>query len=74
MRALRARVSLRDMTHVSRPPLTTLDGHEIGRFAFGCMQFGGRADAQASSDMYAACREAGLRHFDTAWLYTDGAS
>ncbi|WP_417839170.1 aldo/keto reductase [Tritonibacter scottomollicae] len=62
------------MTQTSRPPLTTLDGHDIGRFAFGCMQFGGRADAQASAEMFAACRASGLRHFDTAWVYTEGAS
>lgn len=42
--------------------------------AFGCMQFGGRADAAASRAMYDACRAAGIRHFDTAHVYTDGQS
>ena len=42
--------------------------------AFGCMQFGGRADATASRAMYDACRAAGIRHFDTAHVYTDGQS
>lgn len=42
--------------------------------AFGCMQFGGRADAQAARAMFDAARAAGLTHFDTAHVYTDGAS
>lgn len=54
--------------------LRTLDGNAIGRFAFGTMQYGGRADRAASDAMYADCRSAGLRHFDTAFVYTDGAS
>jgi aryl-alcohol dehydrogenase-like predicted oxidoreductase len=54
--------------------LTTLSGQRPARFAFGCMQFGGRADARASREMFDACRAAGLRHFDSAWVYTDGAS
>ncbi|KUP93180.1 aldo/keto reductase [Tritonibacter horizontis] len=62
------------MTQSPRPPLTTLDGQPIGPFAFGCMQFGGRADHSASAEMFAACRDAGLRHFDTACGYTEGAS
>ncbi len=44
------------------------------RFAFGTMQFGGRADAQQSAEMFHACWNAGIRHFDTAWVYTDGQS
>ena len=36
------------------------------------MQFGGGADAVASAAMYAAAREAGINHFDTAVGYTDG--
>ncbi|OIQ31856.1 MAG: aldo/keto reductase [Alphaproteobacteria bacterium MedPE-SWcel] len=62
------------MTQTARPPLSTLDGQPIGRFAFGCMQFGGRADEAASAAMFADCRAAGLRHFDTAYVYTKGAS
>lgn len=42
--------------------------------AFGCMQFGGRADPAASRALYDACRAAGLSHFDTAHGYTDGQS
>lgn len=42
--------------------------------AFGAMQCGGRADATQSMAMFHACFDAGLRHFDTAWIYTDGAS
>lgn len=42
--------------------------------AFGCMQFGGRADAAASRAMFDAARAAGISHFDTAHVYTDGAS
>ncbi len=42
--------------------------------AFGAMQCGGRADAAQSMAMFAACHAAGLRHFDTAWVYTDGRS
>ena len=38
------------------------------------MQFGGRADEAASREMYEACRAAGLTFFDTAHVYTDGAS
>lgn len=42
--------------------------------AFGCMQFGGRADAAASRALFDACRAAGVTHFDTAHVYTDGQS
>ncbi|SCZ51078.1 aldo/keto reductase [Epibacterium ulvae] len=54
--------------------LTTPSGASHGQYVFGTMQFGGRADATASREMFEACRTAGLRHFDTAWLYTDGQS
>ncbi|MBB95677.1 MAG: aldo/keto reductase [Rhodobacteraceae bacterium] len=54
--------------------LRTTDGTPAGRFAFGTMQFGGTADAAASRAMFEACRAAGIVHFDTAYLYTDGAS
>ncbi len=46
----------------------------LSPLAFGCMQFGGRADAQASRAMYDAARAAGITHFDTANIYTDGQS
>ena len=54
--------------------LTSPDGTPASRFAFGTMQFGGRADAAQSGEIYAACRAAGITHFDTAWVYTDGRS
>ncbi|WP_293572648.1 aldo/keto reductase [Phaeobacter sp.] len=54
--------------------LISLDGTPASALAFGTMQFGGRADAQQSAQMFAACRAAGLTHFDTAWIYTDGHS
>lgn len=53
---------------------TTPDGTPVSRFAFGAMQFGGRADAAQSRAMYDAARAAGITHFDTAWAYTEGAS
>ena len=42
--------------------------------AFGCMQFGGRADEAASRAMYDAARAAGVTEFDTAHGYTEGNS
>ncbi|WHZ34499.1 aldo/keto reductase [Sagittula sp. MA-2] len=54
--------------------LTTISGDTPARFAFGTMQFGGTADERASAEMFEACRAAGIRHFDTAYVYTDGAS
>ncbi|MBE1284340.1 MAG: aldo/keto reductase [Rhodobacteraceae bacterium] len=54
--------------------LTTPDGTPSSPFAFGTMQFGGRADANQSVEMYRDSRAAGITHFDTAYLYTDGVS
>lgn len=54
--------------------LSSLDGTPASRLAFGTMQFGGRADAVASRAMFEACMDAGITHFDTAHVYTDGAS
>ncbi|KUJ76203.1 aldo/keto reductase [Ruegeria marisrubri] len=54
--------------------LTTPDGTPASRFVFGTMQFGGRADARESRAMFDACRAAGITHFDTAFVYTDGQS
>ncbi|MDD9720486.1 aldo/keto reductase [Sulfitobacter sp. PR48] len=54
--------------------LTSLNGTPASRLAFGTMQFGGRADAAASAAMFEACINAGITHFDTAHVYTDGAS
>lgn len=50
-----------------------LTGTERGA-AFGCMQWGGRADETASRQMFDACLAAGVTHFDTAFGYTDGMS
>lgn len=50
------------------------DGTQISRFAFGAMQFGGKADAYQSQQMFEACLEGGITHFDTAYVYTDGKS
>lgn len=57
------------MTH-----LTTPGGTPASRFAFGAMQFGGKADETAARAMYDAARAAGITHFDTAHGYTGGAS
>ena len=54
--------------------LTSPDGTPASRLAFGTMQFGGKADAAQSRAMFDACIAAGINHFDTAHLYTDGAS
>jgi aryl-alcohol dehydrogenase-like predicted oxidoreductase len=53
---------------------TSPDGTPTSRLAFGTMQFGGRADADQSRAMFDACIAAGITHFDTAHVYTDGAS
>ncbi|MCP4826309.1 MAG: aldo/keto reductase, partial [Shimia sp.] len=50
------------------------NGTPISRFAFGTMQFGGTASERDSAEMFEACLDAGITHFDTAYLYTDGAS
>ncbi|THH36086.1 aldo/keto reductase [Aliishimia ponticola] len=54
--------------------LTTLSGDALAPIAFGAMQFGGKADETAARAMFDACRAAGIRHFDTAWGYTEGRS
>lgn len=54
--------------------LTSPDGTPASRLTFGAMQFGGTADADASRAMFDACRSAGITHFDTAYLYTEGRS
>jgi aryl-alcohol dehydrogenase-like predicted oxidoreductase len=54
--------------------LETLSGDTPARFAFGCMQFGGTATEADSRAMFDACRAAGVTHFDTAYVYTDGES
>jgi aryl-alcohol dehydrogenase-like predicted oxidoreductase len=54
--------------------LVSANGTALSRLCFGAMQFGGKADATASAEMYAACRAAGVTIFDTAHTYTGGAS
>lgn len=54
--------------------LTTRAGAPLSRLTFGTMQFGGTADAAASQAMFDAARASGINHFDTAVLYTGGAS
>ncbi len=54
--------------------LTALDGSPVSSLCFGCMQFGGSADASDSREMYEASRAARVNFFDTAYAYTDGAS
>lgn len=54
--------------------LTSPNGTPASRLAFGTMQFGDRADETASRAMFDACIAAGINHFDTAHVYTDGAS
>lgn len=54
--------------------LTSPDGTPASRLAFGTMQFGGRADAAASQAMFDASIDAGITHFDTAFMYTGGQS
>lgn len=54
--------------------MQTISGKPVSRFSFGTMQFGRKADEAASGAMYAACREAGINFFDTAYAYNDGRS
>ncbi|WP_424942225.1 aldo/keto reductase [Aliiroseovarius crassostreae] len=54
--------------------LISQNGTPASRFAFGTMQFGGTADEAASAAMFEACLDSGITHFDTAHLYTGGAS
>lgn len=54
--------------------ITSLDNTALSRFAFGTMQFGGKAEQPACAEMFHAARAAGITHFDTAFLYTGGAS
>ena len=54
--------------------ITSPNGTPISSLTFGAMQFGGGADAQQSHAMFQSARDAGLTHFDTAHVYTGGAS
>lgn len=57
-----------------RPTLRTLAGAELIPAAFGAMQVGGAADEAQSRLMFECCLEQGIRHFDTAFSYTNGES
>ena len=50
------------------------NGTPASRLTFGTMQFGGNADATQSRAMFDAAIDAAVNHFDTAYVYTDGAS
>ncbi|WP_299689169.1 aldo/keto reductase [uncultured Tateyamaria sp.] len=54
--------------------ITSLNGTPLSPLTFGTMQFGGSADASQSAAMFDAARTAGITHFDTAHVYTGGAS
>ncbi|MEM9435770.1 MAG: aldo/keto reductase [Pseudomonadota bacterium] len=54
--------------------LETRNGSPLSGLCFGCMQFGGTADAIAAQAMFAACRAVGINFFDTAHTYTGGQS
>jgi aryl-alcohol dehydrogenase-like predicted oxidoreductase len=58
------------MTHL----LSSIDGTPASALAFGTMQFGGSADRNESRAMFDAALAAGITHFDTAHVYTGGAS
>jgi aryl-alcohol dehydrogenase-like predicted oxidoreductase len=49
-------------------------GVKVSRLAFGCMSFGGDADANTSAALYGAARDAGINFFDTADVYNEGRS
>jgi len=53
---------------------TSPDGTAPSELCFGAMQFGGKASADESHGLYDACRAAEINFFDTAYVYTDGAS
>ena len=49
-------------------------GVRTSRLAFGTMSFGGDADESESARLFAACRNAGINHFDCADVYAGGRS
>ncbi len=54
--------------------MKAIDGSSLSQLCFGCMQFGGTADAHDSQAMFEACRAQGVNFFDTAHVYTGGQS
>ena len=61
-------------TDKGKVALKTLSNATITPAAYGTMQWGGTADMGAAQEMFDACLDAGIRHFDTAFIYTDGRS
>lgn len=61
-------------TDKGKVALKTLSNAIITPAAYGTMQWGGTADMGAAQEMFDACLDAGIRHFDTAFIYTDGRS
>lgn len=55
-------------------PIIGSTGMRTSALAFGTMTFGGEADRETSAALYAACRDHGIIHFDTADMYTKGDS
>lgn len=49
-------------------------GVKVSELCFGTMSFGGIADEETSAAMFAACRDAGVNHFDCADVYVKGRS
>lgn len=49
-------------------------GVKVSSLCFGCMSFGGDADADTSAAMFHACRDKGINFFDTADVYQAGGS
>lgn len=49
-------------------------GARVSALCYGTMSFGGDADEAASSELYAACRDAGIDFFDCADVYAGGLS
>lgn len=54
--------------------ITSPNGTPLSPLTFGTMQFGGNADAGESRAMFDAARAHGITHFDTAFVYNNGAS
>jgi len=54
--------------------ITTQSGATLDPVAYGTMQWGGTADTTAAQAMFDTCLEAGITHFDTAYVYNGGTS
>lgn len=49
-------------------------GIKVSQLCYGTMSFGGDADEAEAGRLYTACRDAGINFFDTANVYSKGAS